>query len=76
MSSIFSVKTLSLMNTHSGADQVTRTVLFLLPPNFARFHNLKTIDLIEAEVWRMGWGCDVVLYQCIVDINLLAFRAN
>lgn len=75
-SSMFSVKTLPLMQTHNGADQVTGTVLFLTSPNFARLHNLKTIHLVEAGVWDMGWGCDLVLYHGVVDVNLLAFRAN
>ena len=74
--SMSSVKTLSLMHTHNGADQVAGTVLFLTSPNFAWLHNLKTIHLVETGVWGMGWRYDVVLYHGVVDVNLLAFRAN
>lgn len=64
------------MHMHSGADQVTGTVLFLIFPNFAQLHNLKTIHLMEAGVWGMGWGHNIVLYHRAVDVNLSAFRAN
>ena len=52
----FSVKTLSLMQMHNWADQVTGTVFFLTFPNFAQLYNLKTIDLMEAGFWGLGVG--------------------
>lgn len=59
-----------------GRSGLSGPVLFLTSPNFAWLHNLKTIHLVEAGVWGMGWGCDVVLYHGVVDVKLLAFRAN